>query len=77
MSKPLTYEMAYKPSDIAHKKGWNSWNTSKIFIIQSIHIMIDNLNLIFLFTLSVVSQQLWLFNGQAKDSADSIIFSPN
>ncbi|XP_001600438.1 28S ribosomal protein S24, mitochondrial isoform X1 [Nasonia vitripennis] len=29
-NRPLTYEMAYKPSDIAHKKSWNSWNTSNI-----------------------------------------------
>ncbi|XP_022919699.1 small ribosomal subunit protein uS3m [Onthophagus taurus] len=27
---PLTYEMANKPHDIAHRKSWNSWNTSNI-----------------------------------------------
>ncbi|XP_033215155.1 28S ribosomal protein S24, mitochondrial [Belonocnema kinseyi] len=29
-NRPLTYEMAFKPHDIAHKKSWNSWNTSNI-----------------------------------------------
>ncbi|OQR68916.1 28S ribosomal protein S24-like [Tropilaelaps mercedesae] len=27
-SKPLTYEQANKPHQIAHRKSWNSWNTS-------------------------------------------------
>lgn len=27
--KPLTYEQAHKPSDIAGRKGWNSMNTCK------------------------------------------------
>lgn len=26
---PLTYEMANKPHDIAHRKSWNSWNTCR------------------------------------------------
>ncbi|XP_011505323.1 PREDICTED: 28S ribosomal protein S24, mitochondrial [Ceratosolen solmsi marchali] len=29
-SRPLTYEMAKPPYEIAHKKSWNSWNTSNI-----------------------------------------------
>ncbi|XP_066603326.1 small ribosomal subunit protein uS3m [Prorops nasuta] len=29
-SKPLTYEMANPPHRIAHRKSWNSWNTSNI-----------------------------------------------
>ncbi|KAL7298586.1 hypothetical protein TKK_0008357 [Trichogramma kaykai] len=29
-NRPLTYEMAYQPCHIAHKKSWNSWNTSNI-----------------------------------------------
>ncbi|XP_058809890.1 small ribosomal subunit protein uS3m [Phymastichus coffea] len=29
-NRPLTYEMAYKPNEIASKKSWNSWNTSNI-----------------------------------------------
>ncbi|XP_043464952.1 28S ribosomal protein S24, mitochondrial [Leptopilina heterotoma] len=29
-NKPLTYEMSLKPHEIAHKKGWNSWNTSNL-----------------------------------------------
>ncbi|XP_018053990.1 PREDICTED: 28S ribosomal protein S24, mitochondrial [Atta colombica] len=29
-SKPLTYEMANPPHYIAHRKSWNSWNTSNI-----------------------------------------------
>ncbi|XP_012285513.1 28S ribosomal protein S24, mitochondrial [Orussus abietinus] len=29
-NKPLTYEMAYAPHDIAHRKSWNSWNTSNV-----------------------------------------------
>ncbi|XP_051155179.1 28S ribosomal protein S24, mitochondrial [Leptopilina boulardi] len=29
-NKPLTYEMAFPPHEIAHKKGWNSWNTSNL-----------------------------------------------
>ena len=28
-SRPLTYEMANQPFQIAHRKSWNSWNTSK------------------------------------------------
>lgn len=28
--KPLTYEMANPPHFIAHRKSWNSWNTSGI-----------------------------------------------
>ncbi|KAJ8921517.1 hypothetical protein NQ315_003135 [Exocentrus adspersus] len=27
---PLTYEMANPPHQIAHRKSWNSWNTSNI-----------------------------------------------
>ncbi|KYN00096.1 28S ribosomal protein S24, mitochondrial [Cyphomyrmex costatus] len=27
--KPLTYEMANPPHYIAHRKSWNSWNTSR------------------------------------------------
>lgn len=26
-NKPLTYEMANPPYQIAHRKSWNSWNT--------------------------------------------------
>lgn len=29
-SKPLTYEMANPPHQIAHRKAWNSWNTSNL-----------------------------------------------
>ncbi|CAH0382137.1 unnamed protein product [Bemisia tabaci] len=29
-TKPLTYEMAHKPHQIAHHKGWNSWNTTNL-----------------------------------------------
>ncbi|KAG5321815.1 RT24 protein, partial [Acromyrmex heyeri] len=29
-NKPLTYEMANPPHYIAHRKSWNSWNTSNI-----------------------------------------------
>lgn len=29
-TKPLTYEMANPPHYIAHRKSWNSWNTSNI-----------------------------------------------
>lgn len=28
--KPLTYEMANPPHQIAHRKSWNSWNTSNL-----------------------------------------------
>ncbi|KAL7020512.1 hypothetical protein ACKWTF_011566 [Chironomus riparius] len=28
--RPLTYEMANPPHYIAHRKGWNSWNTSNL-----------------------------------------------
>lgn len=28
--KPLTYEMANPPHFIAHRKSWNSWNTSNL-----------------------------------------------
>lgn len=28
--RPLTYEMANPPHFIAHRKSWNSWNTSGI-----------------------------------------------
>lgn len=28
--KPLTYEMANPPHYIAHRKSWNSWNTSSL-----------------------------------------------
>ncbi|XP_015524306.1 28S ribosomal protein S24, mitochondrial [Neodiprion virginianus] len=28
--RPLTYEMANPPHYIAHRKGWNSWNTSNM-----------------------------------------------
>ncbi|XP_018326071.1 28S ribosomal protein S24, mitochondrial isoform X2 [Agrilus planipennis] len=27
---PLTYEMANPPHQIAHRKAWNSWNTSNV-----------------------------------------------
>ncbi|XP_050299482.1 28S ribosomal protein S24, mitochondrial [Anthonomus grandis grandis] len=27
---PLTYEMANPPHQIAHRKSWNSWNTSNV-----------------------------------------------
>nr|CAG4652308.1 EOG090X0I6M [Triops cancriformis] len=30
-TRPLTYEMAYGPHDIAHKKSWNTWNTSNLY----------------------------------------------
>jgi len=30
-SRPLTYEMANQPWRIAHRKTWNSWNTSSLF----------------------------------------------
>ncbi|MCL4132241.1 UNVERIFIED_CONTAM: hypothetical protein GTU68_030311 [Idotea baltica] len=29
-SKPLTYEMAMKPHLIAHRKAWNTWNTTSL-----------------------------------------------
>ena len=29
-SKPLTYEMSFKPSEIAEKKGYNSFNTAQL-----------------------------------------------
>ncbi|XP_067626159.1 small ribosomal subunit protein uS3m [Eurosta solidaginis] len=29
-NRPLTYEMANPPHYIAHRKSWNSWNTSSI-----------------------------------------------
>ncbi|KAK2586525.1 hypothetical protein KPH14_011417 [Odynerus spinipes] len=29
-TRPLTYEMANPPHYIAHRKSWNSWNTSNI-----------------------------------------------
>ncbi|XP_043289438.1 28S ribosomal protein S24, mitochondrial [Venturia canescens] len=29
-TRPLTYEMANPPNYIAHRKAWNSWNTSNI-----------------------------------------------
>ena len=29
-SKPLTYEMSFKPDEIAHKKGHNSLNTAQL-----------------------------------------------
>ncbi|XP_014215234.1 28S ribosomal protein S24, mitochondrial [Copidosoma floridanum] len=29
-NKPLTYEMANPPHHVAHRKSWNSWNTSNI-----------------------------------------------
>ncbi|XP_034943010.1 28S ribosomal protein S24, mitochondrial [Chelonus insularis] len=29
-TKPLTYEMAMKPWDIAARKSWNAWNTSNV-----------------------------------------------
>ena len=29
-NRPLTYEMANKPSHIGVRKGWNSWNTSSL-----------------------------------------------
>ncbi|KAK0169413.1 hypothetical protein PV328_012082 [Microctonus aethiopoides] len=29
-TRPLTYEMANKPHLLAHRKSWNSWNTSNI-----------------------------------------------
>ncbi|XP_012259204.1 28S ribosomal protein S24, mitochondrial [Athalia rosae] len=28
--RPLTYEMANPPYQIAHRKSWNSWNTSNV-----------------------------------------------
>ncbi|XP_035795396.1 28S ribosomal protein S24, mitochondrial-like [Anopheles albimanus] len=28
--RPLTYEMANPPHQIAHRKAWNSWNTSSL-----------------------------------------------
>uniref|UniRef100_A0A182MH07 28S ribosomal protein S24, mitochondrial n=1 Tax=Anopheles culicifacies TaxID=139723 RepID=A0A182MH07_9DIPT len=28
--RPLTYEMANPPHQIAHRKAWNSWNTSNL-----------------------------------------------
>lgn len=28
-SRPLTYEMANQPCQIAHRKSWNSWNTCR------------------------------------------------
>uniref|UniRef100_A0A2M4AW47 Putative 28s ribosomal protein s24 mitochondrial n=1 Tax=Anopheles triannulatus TaxID=58253 RepID=A0A2M4AW47_9DIPT len=28
--RPLTYEMANPPHHIAHRKAWNSWNTSNL-----------------------------------------------
>nr|CAG4644443.1 EOG090X0I6M [Lepidurus arcticus] len=30
-NRPLTYEMAHGPHDIAHKKSWNIWNTSNLY----------------------------------------------
>ncbi|KAG7160953.1 28S ribosomal protein S24, mitochondrial-like [Homarus americanus] len=30
-SKPLTYEMANQPCQIAHRKSWNSWNTTSLY----------------------------------------------
>ncbi|XP_068218090.1 small ribosomal subunit protein uS3m [Palaemon carinicauda] len=30
-SKPLTYEMANQPCMIAHRKSWNSWNTTSLY----------------------------------------------
>lgn len=29
--KPLTYEMANPPYQIAHRKAWNSWNCGECF----------------------------------------------
>ncbi len=29
-NRPLTYEMAFKPEEIADKKGWNSFNTAQL-----------------------------------------------
>ena len=33
---PLTYEQANYPEHIAHRKSWNSWNTSKFAILKLI-----------------------------------------
>ena len=33
-TRPLTYEEAQPPQNIGHTKAWNSWNTSKQYIIQ-------------------------------------------
>ncbi|XP_050700921.1 28S ribosomal protein S24, mitochondrial-like [Eriocheir sinensis] len=30
-SRPLTYEMANQPFMIAHRKSWNSWNTTSLY----------------------------------------------
>ncbi|KAK3878608.1 hypothetical protein Pcinc_015392 [Petrolisthes cinctipes] len=30
-SRPLTYEMANQPCQIAHRKSWNSWNTTTLY----------------------------------------------
>ncbi|KAF7995561.1 hypothetical protein HCN44_006668 [Aphidius gifuensis] len=29
-TRPLTYEMANKPHQLAHRKSWNAWNTSNV-----------------------------------------------
>ncbi|ROT71883.1 small ribosomal subunit protein uS3m [Penaeus vannamei] len=29
-SRPLTYEMANQPCQIAHRKSWNTWNTTSL-----------------------------------------------
>ncbi|KAJ6216280.1 hypothetical protein RDWZM_007437 [Blomia tropicalis] len=33
-NRPLTYEMANKPHNIAVRKGWNSWNTSSLVGVE-------------------------------------------
>ncbi|KAK7080895.1 28S ribosomal protein S24, mitochondrial [Halocaridina rubra] len=30
-SRPLTYEMANQPCQIAHRKSWNNWNTTSLY----------------------------------------------
>ena len=40
-TKPLTYEQAFKPEDIGHKKGFNSVNTGQLegtFLCKEEHI---------------------------------------
>lgn len=35
---PLTYEMAQPPHYIVQRKSWNSWNTSKLLLLQNIEL---------------------------------------
>lgn len=56
--KPLTYEMANPPHQIAHRKSWNAWNTCMLFFF-----LMENM----FWSLGILANTFGYFSANIKD----------